>query len=170
MVTYIFIDLKDPWVKNWNSLVTKIGSISVPVFCVTLVGSVIVFFKKWLHGSSLTKWVRGIFRISTVKSTTTIILSYSLFAFSKDQDRFLQKGLSKLGERYVQQLRVTNFDTNAFTVFWFQSNAFGYSHWIWHIYNNTPPKLFLSFRKVVLKPSIWSCWSKMPESRWDYEI
>lgn len=53
-------------------------------------------------------------------SPTTIILSDASDAFSIDQDRFLQKDMSQLGGRFVQQrkiLQVTYFNPYTFNVY-----------------------------------------------------
>lgn len=120
----------------------------------------------------MTKWVCGIFKKSTFRSPTTIILSDSSYAFSMDQDKFLQKKLSQFGGRYVQQSKILQIgsliSTQMHSIFVGSKSMRLFTRSEFDIYTIIPPpKLFLSLRKIVLKPSINKSRSKMEEFKWD---
>lgn len=103
------------------------------------------------------------FKKSAFMSPTIIILSDASDAFSIDQDRFLQKDMSQLEGRFVQQRKILQvgslilIHTHLMFISSRSMRLVTCTLSEFDTYTKTPsPKLFLSLQKIVLKPLLCS--------------
>lgn len=111
------------------------------------------------------------FKKSAFMSPTIIILSDASDAFSIDQDRFLQKDMSQLEGRFVQQRKILQvgslilIHTHLMFISSRSMRLVTCTLSEFDTYTKTPsPKLFLSLQKIGLKPLLCSFGSIMPKS------